>query len=187
MARMHDAGNPWLFSDFCLYAFAFDVVEDFLRTSAGRYGLYECRQFFVVTVFGLEYECLEEVFPHATVVGIPIELGAAFLVLFLFLLFFHQVRFLFSLFLFLHACYGIDVESSGKDGDLYLFTQFRVGGKSPLGFDIVAELFHEVIHLVHFLHHQFLRSAVFAGFVLRETDTDEYFLGVEDVVVVEER
>ena len=33
---------------------------------------------------------------------------------------------------------------------------FGIGGQSPFDFEIVAKLGHEVVHVVHFLHHQAL-------------------------------
>ena len=42
----------------------------------------------------------------------------------------------------------------GGENNLNLLAEFDIGGKPPLDFEIVAELSHEVVNIIHFFHHQ---------------------------------
>ena len=78
--------------------------------------------------------------------------------------------------------YAVDAETGGQDGDLDFLTEFGVEGQTPFDFEIVVELLHEVVHVVHLVHHQ---SAV--GVVAGEGDVEQNLFGVEHIVVVEQR
>src|SRR5574344_2783177 len=92
------------------------------------------------------------------------------------------------LFLCVTTCmsmHDVDVlytETSGEDSYLHLLAQFGVGGKSPLEFE-VTEFCHEVVDIVHLLHHQ----AVLTILLTPERYGEQNLLGVEHVVVVEQR
>ena len=53
-----------------------------------------------------------------------------------------------------HAVDVLDTEASSENGDFNLLAKFNVCSKSPLDFEIVAELCHKVVDIVHLLHHQ---------------------------------
>ena len=82
----------------------------------------------------------------------------------------------------LHAVDIGDAESCGEYGDLHALAQFRVDGHAPLDFEVAAELVHEVVYVVHFLHHE----VVLAALLLVECNGEKNLLRVEDVVVVEQ-
>ena len=73
----------------------------------------------------------------------------------------------------------LNAEAGGKQGNLDFLLQFVVHGHTELGFKVAAEAVHELFHFVHFAHHQFVLRAV--------RDVEQHFLGVEDIVVVEQR
>ena len=73
----------------------------------------------------------------------------------------------------------LDTETSGKQGDFHFLFQLVVNGHTEFGFEVAAETVHELLHLVHLAHHQLVLCTV--------RDVEEYFLGVEDVVVVQQR
>ena len=53
-----------------------------------------------------------------------------------------------------HAVDAVNAEACGQNGNLDLLAQFRISGKTPFDFEVVAEFAHEVIDVVHLLHHQ---------------------------------
>ena len=55
-----------------------------------------------------------------------------------------------------HAVHVFNAEACGQDGNLHFVAQLGIGGQSPFDFEIAAKLGHEVVHVVHFLHHQAL-------------------------------
>ena len=57
--------------------------------------------------------------------------------------------------------------------------QLVVDSHTEFGFEVAAETVHELFYLIHFAHHQFVLGAV--------RDIEQYLLGVEDVVVVQQR
>ena len=63
-----------------------------------------------------------------------------------------------------------DLPKNGKIGD------------APLEHEVVSELVHELMHVVHLLHHE----VVLAALLLVEGNREQDFLRVEDVVVVEQ-
>ena len=75
--------------------------------------------------------------------------------------------------------FGLDAEAGGKQGNLDFLLQFVVHGHTELGFKVAAEAVHELFHFVHFAHHQFVLRAV--------RNVEQHFLGVEDIVVVQQR
>ena len=81
-----------------------------------------------------------------------------------------------------HSVDILDTETSGEYGHLHLLAQFRVGSESPLYLE-VAEFGHEVVHVVHLFHHQ----AVLSVLLTAERDAEKYLLGVENVIVVQQR
>ena len=82
-----------------------------------------------------------------------------------------------------HTVDIVDAEASGQNGDLDFLAQFGVGSQSPLDFEVVAELRHEVVDIVHLFHHERARAVLVAG----KRDAEQYLLGVEHVVLVEQR
>ena len=81
-----------------------------------------------------------------------------------------------------HAVYVADAEARGEDGDLDLLAQLGIDGDTPLDLEAVVKLGHEVVHVVHLLHHE----AVVAVLAVGEVDAKQNFLRVEDVAVVEQ-
>ena len=76
----------------------------------------------------------------------------------LFLLkFCHAVGFFLRVFLtkvYVHAVDILKTETGGKDCHLNLFAQFRVSPDTPLYLEIARETCHEVVDIIHLLHHQ---------------------------------
>src|SRR3712207_9214250 len=70
--------------------------------------------------------------------------------------------------LFRSTVYILDTEARSEDGNLYLLAQFGVDGQSPLYFEVAAELGHEVVYVVHLIHHQARRVAL----LVAEVDGD---------------
>ena len=54
----------------------------------------------------------------------------------------------------LNARHVADAEARSEDCDFHFLVERGVGGKTPLRFNIVVELRHKLVHLVHLLHHQ---------------------------------
>ena len=81
------------------------------------------------------------------------------------------------------AFYVLQSESCCQDGDFYLAAQLRVDGKSPFQLEVVAELLHEVVDIVHLVHGETWIVLLLAS----ESDAQEDLLGVENIIVVEKR
>ena len=81
-----------------------------------------------------------------------------------------------------HAVYILNTEARCKDSNLDPFTQFRVYGNSPFDFKVASKLRHEVVDIVHFLHHEARIVVLF----IAEINAQQNLLGVEDVVVVQQ-
>ena len=73
----------------------------------------------------------------------------------------------------------LDAEAGGKQGNLDLLLQFRVFRHTKFGFEVAVEAVHKVFYFIHFAHHQFMVGTV--------GDIKQYFLRVEDVVIVQQR
>ena len=163
-----------------------DAVEDLTGSLIGRRLLYGRDDIIVVEVFGTE-----QIDVRTTLIALRGTLAAIITVTTvltlssLLLLGSNAVDVFLTLFLqvTVHTVDALDTEAGSEDGDLHLLAQFEVGGKTPLDLEVVAELGHEVVHVVHLLHHQRLLA------VLRtcERDGEQDLLGVEDIVIVEQR
>ena len=82
-----------------------------------------------------------------------------------------------------HSVNVLYAEARGEDGNLDFVAQFGVGGESPFYLELGVKLRHEVVHVVHLLHHQ---AALAVAFLAAEGYAEKDFLGVENVVVVEQ-
>ena len=105
--------------------------------------------------------------------------------LFVLFFFFFELKLAFFLFLaalFEHTVHTGDIfhaETGGEYGNLYFTFQCVVHSHTPDYLYAFAELAHEFVDLVHFLHHQFRTFA--EGYV------QHHLLGIEDIVVVQQR
>ena len=79
----------------------------------------------------------------------------------------------------------VEVEAGGQDGEFDLTLERFINGGTPNHFDIVAELLHELRHIVHLVHAELV--ALLATRIATEGDVEEDLLGVGDVVIVEQR
>ena len=79
----------------------------------------------------------------------------------------------------LHARDVADAESCGEDGDFDVFVEVLVIGDTPDDLDVlVAEFVHELVEFLHLRHQERVSLAL--------VDVEEDFLGVIDIVVVEQ-
>ena len=87
-----------------------------------------------------------------------------------------------------HFGHVLDAETGGENSYLHLLAKFRGERDTPLFLEVRAELLHEVVHLVHLLHHQatFVLCLTVVA-LLGKVDAEQNLLGVEHVVVVEKR
>ena len=166
---------------------AVDAVEDFARAFVGGGLLYGRDDVVVVEVLGAEQVDVRAALVALALAVAAIVAVAAVLTLgFLLLLGGNAGGLLLRVAVLAvagHAVDAVDAEAGGQDGDLHALAQLGVGGQSPLDFEVVAELAHEVVHVVHLLHHQRAGAVLVAG----KRDAEQDLLGVEHVVLVEQR
>ena len=82
----------------------------------------------------------------------------------------------------IHARHVLQTESGSQHRDLHLLLQRGIRGQSELRLHIVTELTHEFMHFVHLFHGQLV-----ALFLITERNAQQHLLGVEYVVVIEQR
>ena len=80
-----------------------------------------------------------------------------------------------------HTIYIFDTKTSSKDSNLNLLTKFEIGSQTPFDLKVTTELCHEVVDIIHLLHHQrrltFLRTS--------ERDREQDLLRIEDIIVIQ--
>ena len=86
-----------------------------------------------------------------------------------------------------HSVNVLDAETGSKDCYLHLLAKVGVESDTPLYLEVGTEALHEIVHFVHFLHHKTVVAVVACCAVLAEVDAEKNLLGVEYVVVVEQR
>ena len=82
-----------------------------------------------------------------------------------------------------HSIHVLDTKTGGKYCDLDLLAQFGIDADTPFDFEIASETRHEVVDIVHFLHHQTGIVAI----LIAEVYTEKYLLGVEYIIIIEQR
>ncbi len=81
-----------------------------------------------------------------------------------------------------HAIDIIKTKSCGEDCHLHLLTQFWVSAKSPLYLKVIIKLSHEVIDIIHLIHHQ-TRVVIL---LIAEVDAEKYLARIEYIIVIEQ-
>ena len=81
-----------------------------------------------------------------------------------------------------HSLYVFETETCCQYGNLDTASQLWVYGESPLQLEVISELLHEVVHIVHLIHGQTRIVLLLAC----EGDAQQDLLGVEYIVVVEQ-